>query len=560
MAYLKKVFIYVKADSNSDSTALKNLILAASGTPNHDDKVFFLADTKEIVTHGQVFGISEETVKHLGYLDTAVMKLTGLELGTGKELDGTQTWEITDDVTKSTIAKYVAKKMTTVSAATDSAVTVTSQDVEGHKNYEVAVIADELTVVTKEGKLTSGLQLVYADKQQTVDGIPTNHPSMYLADKNGTKVGTAVDVNDFIVDGMISSVEYVAQGEDGLPAIKITWNTDGENKVTYIPMNDVFKLEEIHTGTKDYITVKKTTPTTTDSPHPGDVDGGMCYEVNAVVDKTDLTAMSTVTYTPGTPATGTIVDAPLTPATDANYAVNSDFNGNTDVTKDVSGLADAKKVAAKIRAIDKEIAEVGNHAIAREKTITTGIDAKIAKLQEDLTKEVTDRTNGDDNLQTQISEINSDSEDIGAHSTSVNAKIARLRDSLAAELHAQDNAEHPLVTVSLSQEAGKIKDLAVTTKTDSLMSETPLSGIDGQITINGKPYYIKDIDAVAATKPSLVTNQDVWLYGQALMTTVKSDNNKYIQVENNNGKLMIQYEPWANIHTEKELNELLAIK
>lgn len=547
MANLKKVFIYVKADSTSDSATLKKQILAASGTPNHDDKVFFLADTKEIVTHGQVFGISEETVKHLGYLDTAVMKLTGLELEAGKELDGTQTWEITDDVTKSTIAKYVAKKMTTVSAKADSAVTVTSQDADGHKNYEVAVIADELTVVTKEGKLTSGLQLVYANKQTTVYKIPAGHPSMYLADKNGTMVGTAVDVNDFIVDGMISSVEYVAQGEDGLPAIKITWNADGDNKVTYIPMNDVFKLEEIHTGTPSYITVKKTTPTTAGNPHPEDVDGGMCYEVNAVVDATDLTQMSTVTYTPGT--TNTV----------ANYAVNDTFNESTNITKNVSGLADAKKVADKIRAIDEKIVEVGNQAIARENTIDSDIKGKIDELRESLEQEVNNRTRGDADLLTKIDEINSDSEDIVAHPTSVNAKIASLRNSLAAELHAQDNAAHPLVTVSLSQEAGRIKDLAVTAKTDTLMSDTRLT-IDGQISVSGQTYYIKDINAIAAKNPSLVTTQDAWLYGQALMTTVKSDNNQYIKVENNAGKLMIQYEPWAAIHSEKELDNLLIIK
>ena len=547
MADLKKVFIYVKADSNSDSATLKKQILAASGTPNHDDKVFFLADTKEIVTHGQVFGISEETVKHLGYLDTAVMKLTGLELGAGKELDGTQTWEITDDVTKSTIAKYVAKKMTTVSAATNSAVTVTPQDADGHKNYEVAVIADELTVVTKEGKLTSGLQLVYANKQteNKPEGIPADHPSMYLADKNGKIVGTAVDVNDFIVDGMISSVEYVAKGEDDHPAIKITWNTDGGNKVTYIPMDDVFKLEEIHTGNSTYITVNKTTPTTTDTPHPGDVDGGMCYEVKAVVDDTDLTAMSTVTYTPSTDNTA------------AKYTVNSDFNGNTNVTKDVSGLADAKKVADKIRAIDEKIVEVGNQAIARENTIDNDIKSKIDELRNSLDDEIANRTNGDASLQHLINEINSTEEDIVAHPTSVNAKIAKLRDSLNAELHAQDNTEHPLVTVSLSQEAGKIKDLAVTAKVNTLMSATKINGVDGQITVNDKPYYIKDITEISKVEPSLVTIQDAWCYGQALMTTVKSDNNKYIKVENNDGKLMIQYEPWAEIHSESELNNLL---
>ena len=537
MADLKKVFIYVKADSTTNADSLRQQVVTTSAT-DYNDRIFFLADTEEIVTHGHVFGVSKETVAHLENLDNAIKKITGVEF---EKLTGAETFEIVDDTSKSTIAKYVAKKMTTVSAKADSAVTVTPQDVDGHKNYEVAVIADELTVVTKAGKLTSGLQLVYANKQTTVDGIDAGHPSMYLADKNGTKVGTAVDVNDFIVDGMISSVEYVAQGEDGLPAIKITWNADGENKVTYIPMADVFKLEEIHTGTPTYIAVKKTTPTHENDPHQGDVDGGMCYEVNAVVDDTDLTVATTVTHTEGESETYT-----------ASIKEHADANN----FKDISGLADSVKIADKFKATDELIAAVANRAIERDKTLTAGIDEKIAKLQEALNKEVTDRTDGDTNLQNQIDEINSTSENLVAHPTSVAAKIASLRDSLVAELHAQDAVEKPLITVSLKQEAGMIKDLAVTSKTDTLMSDVKLAGIDGQVTVGSKTYYVKDLNAIAANDPALVTTQDAWLYGQALMTTVKSDNNQYIKVENNAGKLMIQYEPWAEIHSVGELNGL----
>lgn len=540
MADLKKVFIYVQADSTTNADSLKQQVITTSAK-DYNDRIFFLADTEEIVTHGHVFGVSKETVAHLTNLDNAIKKITGVE---GITADGT--YEIVDDTLKSTIAKYVAKKMTTVSAKADSAVIVTPQDVDDHKNYEVAVIADELTVVTKAGKLTSGLQLVYANKQTTVDGIDAGHPSMYLADKNGTKVGTAVDVNDFIVDGMISSVEYVAQGENGLPAIKITWNADGENKVTYIPMADVFKLEEIHTGTPTYIAVRKTTPTHENDPHQGDVDGGMCYEVNAVVDDTDLTVATNVTHTPADEAH----------SVEESYAASITSGMADNNFADISGLADSVKVAAKFKATDELIAAVANRAIERDKTLTAGIDDKIAKLQEALNKEVTDRTDGDADLQTKIDEINSTSEDLVAHPTSVAAKIASLRDSLVAELHAQDAVEKPLITVSLKQEAGKIKDLAVTSKTDTLMSDVKLAGIDGQVTVGDKTYYVKDLNAIAAHDPALVTTQDAWLYGQALMTTVKSDNNQYIKVENNAGKLMIQYEPWAEIHSVNELNAL----
>lgn len=542
MTDLKKVFIYVKANESTVVDALRQQVVTTSAT-DYKDRIFFLADTEEIVTHGHVFGVSKETSDHLTNLDNAIKKITGVEFN---KLTGAETFEIVDDTTKSTIAKYVAKKMTTVSAKVDSAVTVTPQDVDGHKNYEVAVIADELTVVTKAGQLTSGLQLVYANKQTTVDGIGAGHPSMYLADKDGHKVGTAVDVNDFIVDGMISSVEYVAQGENDLPAIKITWNADGENKVTYIPMADVFKLEEIHTGTPTYIAVKKTTPTTSNTPHQGDVDGGMCYEVNAVVDDTDLKVATTVTHTPADEAH----------SVEESYAASITSGMAANNFADIRGLADSVKVAAKFKATDELIAAVANRAIERDKTLTAGIEEKIKALKDSLDKEVKDRTDGDADLQNKIDEINSTSEDLVAHPTSVAAKIAKLRDSLVAELHAQDDAENPLVTVSIKQEAGKIKDLAVTTKTATLMSDTKIAGIDGQVTVGNKNYYVKGLEAIADVDPSLVTIQDAWLYGQALMTTVKSDNNQYIKVENNAGKLMIQYEPWAEIHSQEELEKL----
>ena len=538
MADLKKVFIYVQADSTTNADSLKQQVITTSAT-DYNDRIFFLADTEEIVTHGHIFGVSKETVAHLTNLDNAIKKITGVE---GITADGT--YEIVDDTVKSTIAAYVAKKMTTVSAKADSAVTVTPQDVDGHKNYEVAVIADELTVVTKAGQLTSGLQLVYANKQTTVDGIDAGHPSMYLADKNGTKVGTAVDVNDFIVDGMISSVEYVAKGEDDLPAIKITWNADGENKVTYIPMADVFKLEEIHTGTPTYIAVKKTTPTTSGKPHEGDVDGGMCYEVNAVVDNTDLTIATTVTHTEEVKENK--IPESYTASITSGMADNN--------FADISGLADSVKVAAKFKATDELIAAVANRAIERDKTLTAGIEEKIQALRDSLDQEVEDRTNGDADLQAKIDEINSTSEDLVAHPTSVAAKIAKLRDSLVAELHAQD--ANNLITVSLNQEDGKIKDLAVTAKVNTLMSNTKIDGVDGQVAIGNTNYYLKDITEISKVEPSLVTIQDAWLYGQALMTTVKSDNNQYIKVENNAGKLMIQYEPWAEIHSVNELNAL----
>ena len=288
--------------------------------------------------------------------------------------------------------------------------------------------------------------------------------------------------------------------------------------------------------------------------------------------------MSTVTYTPGTPAAGTIVDAPLTPATDANYTVNSDFNQNTDVTKDVSGLADAKKVAAKIRAIDEKIVEVGNQAVAREKVITTGIDAKIADLKQKLTDEATARGNADQALYggvipadgastisgnaAAIATLNANENTAG----SVAQKIKALKDSLKAEVEYKD--ANSLVRVAVSQVDGVVvaKDNAVTVKTGSLTSSVNTNpeytlGAGGATTNHpAGGYSAKDITAIALEDPALVTNQDAWIYGQCIksqaVASIASDNNQYIKIVREDNKTKVAFEPWTEIHTIEELAKM----
>ena len=389
---------------------------------------------------------------------------------------------------------------------------------------------------------------------------------------NADAILDIVDGNEFVTDGMLDTVTY----DDKTGTLTFTWNTDsGRKESTSIDIKKIFQIENIHTGTTNYIAVKKTNPTEVNKPHEGDVKDGMCYEVNAVVDKTDLTAMSTVTYTPGTPAAGTIVDAPLTPTTDANYTVNSDFNGNTDVTKHVSGLADAKKVADKIRAIDEKIVEVGNQAVARENTITTGIDAKIADLQQKLNNEVTNRGNADQALYggvipsngastisgnaAAIATLNGDEKTAG----SVAAKIKALKDSLDAEVEYQD--ANNLVRVAISQVDGVVinKDNAVTVKTGSLTSSINTNpeytlGAGGATTNHpAGGYSAKDITAIALEDPALVTNQDAWIYGQCIksqaVASIASDNNQYIKIVREDNKTKVAFEPWTEIHTIDEL-------
>lgn len=588
MPDLKKLFVYVNftgaGENNKNLSALKEQ-LKGSSRDNYPERVFYVANDGSIITHGQEFGISDELRTQINGLATdsvnfksSIKNLTGIDVPVGVAA------EITAD---SVIGKYVSKEIlknkTIVAAKADTAVTVEeTADAAGTTTYTIGLTVDGKTIVANGGALKTAVKLVKkycADKtpsgNSTFYDVKTDapagtsvHPVILLTDKAGA-ILDIVDGNEFVTDGMLDTVTY----NDVEGTLTFTWNTDsGRKESTSIDIKKIFQIENIHTETPNYITVAKETP----GKH-GDA-AKLAYHVDAKVDATDLTAMSTVTYTPGTPAAGTIVDAPLTPTTDANYTVNSDFKGNTDVTNGVSGLADAKKVAAKIRAIDEKIVEVGNQAVAREKTITTGIDAKIADLQNKLNTEVTARGNADQALYggvipadgastisgnaAAIATLNGDEKTEG----SVAYKIKKLKEELDAEVEYQD--ANNLVRVAISQVDGVVvaKDNAVTVKTAKLTvnvasdAEYTLGTASPSGFTEAGGYKAKGLNEVAADDPSLVTNQDAWIYGQCIkeqaVKSIASDNNQYIKIVREDNKTKVAFEPWTEIHTIEELAQM----
>lgn len=591
MPDLKKLFVYVNftgaGENNKNLPGLKEQ-LKGSSKDNYPERVFYVANDGSIITHGQEFGISDELRTQINGLATdsvnfksSIKNLTGIDVPVGDAVEITPT---------SLIGKYVSKEIlknkTIVAAKANTAITVEeTPDAAGTTTYTIGLTVDGKTIVTDGGALKTAVKLVkkycavenpdkdstfYADKINT-DGNSV-HPVILLTDNAGT-ILDVVDGNEFVTDGMLDTVTY----DDKTGTLTFTWNTDGHKQSTTIDIAKIFQIEDIHTKTPDYLTVNKETP---DLHGTGkDNEKSMAYHIDAKVDATDLTAMSTVTYTLGTPVTGDVVDAPLTPAKDANYAVNSDFGGNTDVTKDVSGLADAKKVAAKVRAIDEKIVEVGNQAVAREKVITTGIDAKIADLQRKLTEEATARSAMDAKLYGEaipeggpVNTIKKNTDAIailnGADTVvgSVDAKIKALKESLDAEVEYKD--VNSLVKVAVSQVDGVVvaKENAVTVKTATLTAgvdqdaEYTLANASPSNYTKASGYKAKSIDQIAADDPSLVTNQDAWIYGQCIKTqavnSIASDNNQYIKIVREDNKTKVAFEPWAEIHTIDELAQM----
>lgn len=573
MPDLKKLFVYVNftnVDAQGGLSALKGQLKTSSET-KYPERVFYVANDGSIITHGKEFGISDELRTQINGLATdsvnfksSIKNLTGVDVPVGEAAEIT-----TDSVIGKYVNKEILKNKTIVTAKADTAVTVEeTSDTAGTTTYTIGLTVDNKTIVTDGGALKTAVKLVKkycADETPTVDStfydvktaVPAGisvHPVILLTDNDGA-ILDIVDGNEFVTDGMLDSVTY----DEANGILTFTWNGDSGKNSTPIDVKKLFQIENIHTETPNYITVAKETP----GQH-GDA-AKLAYHVDAKVDATNLKDFSTVTYTPAT------TDA------DANYATNYANDAELSIALGkVSGLADANKVATKIAQIDKDIVAVGNEAIAREKVITIGIDAKIADLQRQLTEEVTNRGNADAALYggtiptdgpastitgnaAAIATLNADENTTG----SVAAKIKALKDSLDAEVEYKD--VNNLVKVAVSQVDGVVsaKENAVTVKTDTLTvnvaddAEYTLDTASPSGFTKAGGYKAKGLNEVAASDPSLVTNQDAWIYGQCIKTqavnSIASDNNQYIKIVREDNQTKVAFEPWVEIHTIEEL-------
>lgn len=575
---LKKLFVYVNFNTNGAELTSAIAELVRVSNEKYKDRIFFLENTGEIISHGHKFGVSDEVKSQIATLQTESANLqTSVKALTGLANVPATAEEVTISDT-SVIGEYVheqiLKNKTIVAAKENSGITVEeSKDTAGTTTYTVGTdlkqIVDAKSIIAKDGKLSSNVELklvheagehgeqspflVLQTKAVTGNSDQNqNHPS---------EVISKFDVSEFINDGMIESVDYNENTGD----LVFTWNTDGKHESTTINLSDLFKIEGIHSDNEKYITVGVETP----GDHT-DADKVKAYHITAVVDNTNLKDFSSVTYTPAN------VDTKADAIYATNYA-NDDALANA--LGNVSGLADANKVAAKIAQIDKDIVKVGNDAIAREKTITKDIDTKIADLQRQLNDEVTARGDMDTKLYGEaipeagpVNTIKKNADAItilnGADTVdgSVAQKIKALKEELDAEVEYKD--ANSLVKVAISQVDGVVvaNENAVTVKTDTLTTGvdqdaeyTLATPSDSGYTKAGG-YKAKSIDQIAAADPSLVTNQDAWIYGQCIKTqainAINSDDNEYIKIVREDNKTKIKFEPWAEVHIVTELADI----
>ena len=579
---LKKLFIYVNFNTTGIELTSAITELVRLSNEKYKDRIFFLENTGEIISHGHKFGVSDEIKSQIATLQTESANLqTSVKALTGL-VDVPATAEEVTISDTSAIGKYVAtqilKNKTIVAAKKNSGIIVEeSKDNAGTTTYTVGTdlkqIADAKSIIEKDGKLSSNVELKLVHE---VGEHGEQSPFLVLQTKAVTgnsdqnqnypsEVISKFDVSEFINDGMIKSVDYNESTGD----LVFTWNADStaddSTKTTTINLAQLFNIEGIHSDNTNYITVGVEIP----GDH-SDADKKKAYHITPVVDNTNLKDFSSVTYTP----------ANVDTKTDAIYATNyANDDALSNALGNVSGLADANKVADKIAQIDKDIVKVGNDAIAREKTITAGIDTKIADLQRQLNEEATARGDMDTKLYGEaipeagpVNTIKKNADAIailnGADTVdgSVAQKIKALKEELDAEVEYKD--ANSLVKVAISQVNGVVadKENAVTVKTATLTTGvdqdaeyTLASPSDSGYTKAGG-YKAKSIEQIAAADPSLVTNQDAWIYGQCIKTqainAINSDDNEYIKIVREDNKTKIKFEPWAEVHTITDLADV----
>ena len=579
---LKKLFIYVNFNTTGIELTSAITELVRLSNEKYKDRIFFLENTGEIISHGHKFGVSDEVKSQIAALQTESANLqTSVKALTGLTNVPATAEEVTISDT-SAIGKYVAtqilKNKTIVAAKENSGITVEeSKDNAGTTTYTVGTdlkqIADAKSIIEKDGKLSSNVELKLVHE---VGEHGEQSPFLVLQTKAVTgnsdqnqnypsEVISKFDVSEFINDGMIKSVDYNESTGD----LVFTWNADStaddSTKTTTINLAQLFNIEGIHSDNTNYITVGVEIP----GDH-SDADKKKAYHITPVVDNTNLKDFSSVTYTP----------ANVDTKTDAIYATNyANDDALSNALGNVSGLADANKVADKIAQIDKDIVKVGNDAIAREKTITAGIDTKIADLQRQLNEEATARGNMDANLYgeaiPEAGPVNTIKKNADAIATlnsadtvdgSVAQKIKALKEELDAEVEYKD--ANSLVKVAISQVNGVVadKENAVTVKTATLTTgvdqdaEYTLAAPSDSGYTKAGGYKAKSIEQIAAADPSLVTNQDAWIYGQCIKTqainAINSDDNEYIKIVREDNKTKIKFEPWAEVHTITDLADV----
>ena len=189
-----------------------------------------------------------EEIDHDAYIaaDTALENKINVELGKkvdkaeGERLmtdaEGTKLAGIAEGAQVNVIEKVIFNGAEVVADAQTKTITLTTpQDV-------VRGLADGenvLSLDSNSGKLGTTLSIEYFK-----DSADENKPKLRLKGIGGAQVGDAIDISDFVKDGMLSSVELEEnpEGKTGTYLV-FTWNeASGKSEPMYVPVTDLIDV------------------------------------------------------------------------------------------------------------------------------------------------------------------------------------------------------------------------------------------------------------------------------------------------------------------------------
>lgn len=304
-----------------------------------------------------------------GLIDAAIAQLDATAEGTGTngikvkvvEADGKLTEVTVDD---SALANYKTKQ-TAKTGAGSTVKTVTGYT--QNENGEVEMTFEDIAF--PEDKNTQYHVEYDSDKKviKLVEGVDANKME--------------IDASEFIKDGMISSVELVAEDAEGNKGqfLKITWNDDGED-VTYV---DVTTLVDVYSG-QDGIIVEGYS-----IGHTNKIDAGSTSASSGALNHGDSITLPVVNYDANghiTSVSTTTVTLPaatnisgkadkVANAIEGNFA-GLDANGNlTDSGKKASDF-DAAGAAAAVQGNTKVTVEECVNAINKMNDKVGTVDAE----------------------------------------------------------------------------------------------------------------------------------------------------------------------------------------
>ncbi|MBQ3690935.1 MAG: hypothetical protein II937_13890 [Bacteroidales bacterium] len=253
---------FVYAETKSGFNAVKE---------NHFNNVVFIADSKEIYTHGIFYGISPTDLTSLQSLITAAQTAAdnAQTAANGKvsNVTGGSAIEITTTGTAANgnISKAVAIKIDTTTAGNVTLSQGTNGlkgavDLSDVENLVEGVATNEKIISLSSKKLASTLKIDYdsVNKKIQLKGI-------------GDAVISELSATPFVKDGMLESVEIKTTAESGVtvhtPYLKFTFNTDSGQSVQRISMED---LVDVYDGANLNLSASYAAATTYAAPTSGD--------------------------------------------------------------------------------------------------------------------------------------------------------------------------------------------------------------------------------------------------------------------------------------------------